>query len=250
MLRILVNDVLDLSKIEAGPLELEPNRVRTHNIFADICSLTTPLAVEKGLSLKWEPVTKLPRFIECDVYRLKQVMINLIGNAIKFTREGGISIITEIKPAESPSVFGDPRRGRGAQMLEPTLETSRTQNLELVIKVTDTGVGIDRDKLPLIFDEYEHAGEQHSTGTGLGLAICERLVGLTSMNQGPSRAASFRCECWLRKIRGRFNLCLKKSLVKWLIVWSLLTTGGLYPLSGQTDGCSAVENFVARNRRE
>lgn len=178
MLRILVNDVLDLSKIEAGRLELEPTRVRTYNIFADICSLMSPLAIEKGLSLTWEPATKLPQTIECDVYRLKQVLVNLIGNAIKFTREGGITIITEIEPVPggSSAKVNSEFDVSSAEAPAPAIEGNR--EMELVIKVRDTGVGIEKKKLPLIFDEYEQAGDQHITGTGLGLAICERLVGL------------------------------------------------------------------------
>jgi PAS domain S-box-containing protein len=150
LLQVLVNDVIDLSKIEAGKLSYEPKPMEVANVFADICSLMNPLADEKGLVLRWLPESKLPTTIVCDRNRLKQVFVNLIGNAIKFTDRGTITIV-------------------------PRVDWSESQNCDLKIEVRDTGSGIPKDKLDIVFEEFEQASDERS-GAGLGLAICKRLV--------------------------------------------------------------------------
>ncbi|XZE32674.1 ATP-binding protein [Pirellulaceae bacterium SH501] len=152
LLQVLVNDVLDLSKMEAGRLKYEAKPTRVANVFADVWSLMNPLAQEKGISIRWLAETKIPETIVCDRYRLKQVFVNLIGNAIKFTDRGAVTIVARLES------YG------------------RNQN-DLIAEVRDTGCGIPKDKLEVIFEEFEQAGEERS-GAGLGLAICRRLVHL------------------------------------------------------------------------
>ncbi len=150
LLRVLVNDVIDLSKIEAGKLSYEPNTMEIASVFADICSLMNPLAQEKGIALQWQPESKLPSTIFCDSNRLKQVFVNLIGNAIKFTDRGMVTIV-------------------------PKVLWNNEHDCSLVIEVRDTGAGIPKDKLGIVFDEFEQVSDERS-GAGLGLAICKRLV--------------------------------------------------------------------------
>ena len=150
LLQVLVNDVLDLSKIEAGKLEFHAGPTVIANVSADVCSLMEPLAHEKGLQIRFIVESNLPELIQCDGYRLKQVFINLLGNAIKYTEHGSITIV--VKLAIKQEVEAD-----------------------LVVEVRDTGCGIPRDKLQVVFQEYEQTSSENA-GTGLGLAICKRLV--------------------------------------------------------------------------
>ena len=149
LLRILLNDVLDLTKVEAGKLELNPQRTSLAPVFAGVCSLMEPLAAEKDIQLRWVAETRLPRQVHIDPYRLRQVLLNLVHNAIKFTREGSVTIRVRLDRIEGNSMLG--------------------------IDVRDTGVGIPREKLQQIFREFEQVGRDEG-GTGLGLAIANRLV--------------------------------------------------------------------------
>ena len=151
MLRILLNDVLDLAKIEAGKLTIKNRSTSLTAVFAGVCSLMEPLAEEKSLTLCWQPESALPETFVCDPYRLRQVILNLVGNAIKFTRTGSVTIVSGIDA-------------------EPGAEAG-----ELVIEVCDTGIGIEKQQLSRIFREFEQLRDREA-GSGLGLAICHRLV--------------------------------------------------------------------------
>jgi PAS domain S-box-containing protein len=149
----LLNDILDLSKIEAGRLDLQSEAL---DVMSEIDTVTSGLgflAKQKGLSLLVEHRTE--RFaIRGDRQRIGQVLTNLLSNAIKFTRHGSITIAVD----------------------SPSLD-------EVSISVTDTGVGIDQDFLPHLFEEFrqEHTGvTREFGGTGLGLAITQRLVAMMS----------------------------------------------------------------------
>ncbi|MFO0921304.1 MAG: ATP-binding protein [Pirellulales bacterium] len=152
LLQILVNDVLDLSKIEAGHLHIQTAPIDVANLIADVCSLMDPLAVEKGLVIRWFSESQLPATIQSDGYRLKQVFVNLIGNAIKFTDEGEIVVRVRLDATVPLESF-------------------------LVVEVEDSGRGIPQDKLGEIFEEYTQASADPS-GSGLGLAICKKLLQL------------------------------------------------------------------------
>lgn len=153
MLRILLNDVLDLSRIEAGKLAIRREPTSIASVIAGVCSLMEPLARDKGLELLRQAESPLPARFRGDPHRIRQVMLNLVGNAIKFTRTGSVTIVSRVEP--------DPSGVAGTLHLE----------------VRDTGVGIPRKSLARIFREFEQAGKQRD-GTGLGLAICSRLVGM------------------------------------------------------------------------
>jgi signal transduction histidine kinase/EAL domain-containing protein (putative c-di-GMP-specific phosphodiesterase class I)/DNA-binding NarL/FixJ family response regulator len=146
----IINDILDFSKIEAGKMDLEMVPVDPADIAEDVTSLFWERARSKGLDLAAYIDPDTPRLIEADEVRLRQVVGNLVNNAIKFTETGGVLI--QVKP-----------RGEGA----------------LVISVHDTGIGIPKDKIPTVFGAFSQADQSTTRkfgGTGLGLAICKRLV--------------------------------------------------------------------------
>jgi signal transduction histidine kinase/CheY-like chemotaxis protein len=150
LLRIILNDVLDISRIEAGKLVVQKMPTSIAAVLADVCSLMEPLATEQGLKLHWQAHSTLPKEICSDAYRLRQVLLNLVSNAVKFTRQGSISISPQIEEIG---------QGKG----------------NLVVKVKDTGIGISADKLQKIFEEFEQVREG-DVGSGLGLAIGKRLA--------------------------------------------------------------------------
>lgn len=155
----LVNDVLDVSKLEAGRLELELAPMDPRKVVDDIITLLEPQASQEGLSLAARFSETLPTRIAGDAGRLRQVLINLVGNAIKFTRRGGIHIAVDI-------------------LSEPKV-ADETSDRMMRFQVTDTGVGISKDDQARLFDEFwasPSASNRATTGTGLGLAICRRIV--------------------------------------------------------------------------
>ncbi len=149
----LINDILDLSKIEAGMIEVEKAPCSPHQILAEIVSMLRVRASEKGLTLEYHWSGGIPDRIQSDAIRLRQLLMNLIGNAIKFTEEGNVTI--EVK-----------------------LDQSRTSP-QLSVAVTDTGIGIPEEKLERIFEPFVQADTSVTRrfgGTGLGLAISRKLT--------------------------------------------------------------------------
>ena len=151
----LLNNILDLSHIEAGGLIMEEQRCDPAELAGRVVDMLLPDATRKGLDLRLTVADDLPRAILCCQERIRQVLVNLVGNALKFTPQGEIEV------------------GLGRDT-EP-----RTGEPRLVISVRDTGIGIAPDKQPLIFDRFTqvNAGSNRQFGgVGLGLAICKRLV--------------------------------------------------------------------------
>jgi PAS domain S-box-containing protein len=169
----LLNDVLDFSKIEAEQLQIDIASFRISDIIADIESLFAPMAVEKGVVLKVDLVPVLHDTVLGDAKRLRQIFVNLVGNAIKFTDSGTIQVtVTQRETAE----------GR----------------LLLQGEVTDSGIGISTDKISRLFQPFVQADPSTSRkygGTGLGLAITKRLVeamgGNISVTSAPGRGSTF-----------------------------------------------------------
>ena len=153
-LLVLINDILDLSKIEAGKLSLEYRAVALHSVFGEIQQIFLPKMLEKGLQFFLEIGQTVPHFLLLDDVRLRQICFNLVGNAVKFTDSGYIQVIV--------------------QTHERTPKT-----VDLVFQVTDTGIGIPQNQRESIFGAFEQTtGQSHTKygGTGLGLAITKRLV--------------------------------------------------------------------------
>lgn len=146
----LINDVLDMAKIESGRMNLHPETIKINDILAEVISITSSLASEKGLPVIIEPDSKVELEINADVTRLRQVMINLVNNSIKFTEKGAISL----------------------RVSEPDAD-------HVLISVKDTGIGIPPDHLETIFQEFSQVDTsttRKAGGTGLGLPISRQLV--------------------------------------------------------------------------
>ena len=169
----LINDILDLSKIEAGRMEFEQIRCSPHQIICDVLSAMHVPAQERGHSLECHWASGVPETILTDPARLRQVLTNLIGNAIKFTERGRVKVVATVMP-DSP----EPR---------------------FVIEVHDTGIGIPADRVEAIFSPFEQADNSITRrfgGTGLGLAISRRIVdslgGTLTVESAPGRGSVFR----------------------------------------------------------
>ena len=156
----LINDVLDLSKIEAGKLELSPKPFSFQTFLHSLTSLASTSAEQKGLTFKVKCDGELPDTVVADFVRLKQVVLNLLGNAIKFTDQGTVELAVSLV-------------NRQPQGNKQALTT-------LLFRVTDTGIGMGADVLNRLFQPFEQVGdrEQNSQGTGLGLSISQKLLTL------------------------------------------------------------------------
>jgi signal transduction histidine kinase/ActR/RegA family two-component response regulator len=157
-LRTLIDDILDFSKIEAGMLELEESPVVLSELIESVSSMFRPRVSEKGLELHVRLAPKLPHVITTDGHRLRQILVNLVNNAVKFTEDGSISI--------------------EASVLETPTENNRRE-WQLRFDIRDTGVGIKpehRDRLFKPFSQADSSTTRLFGGTGLGLAICKRLA--------------------------------------------------------------------------
>jgi signal transduction histidine kinase len=157
----LINDILDIAKIEAGRMELNFTEVPLETLFDDVEKKTRPMAQQKNLSFEIQlPPSREPIVLYGNYQRLLQVMLNLVGNAVKFTHEGGITISAEVVKKQ---MFVDGKEFPGL----------------VKVRVADTGIGVPLDKLDMLFKNFSQVdiGRTRSYGgTGLGLAISQRLV--------------------------------------------------------------------------
>jgi len=145
----LINNVLDLSKIEAGRVTLNEKNFDLHRLLDDIHDMFQLKAADKGLQLLLEPADNLPRYIRADEVKLRQILINLINNAIKFTSTGGISV-----------------------------RSQKINSTKIAFEVEDTGPGIAPEDLDKLFQAFSQtdSGKQSQEGTGLGLSISRQFV--------------------------------------------------------------------------
>ena len=166
----LVSDILDISKIEAGRLELRPAPLHLESLLEEVRLSFSQLAADKGLNLRLETSPDLPSYLLLDETRLRQILINLVGNAIKFTRAGDVCL--------------------QAVVLTQTADPAR---VSLEIRVSDTGIGIPEHERDRIFETFEQ-GQAATDGTGLGLTISQRLAtllgGSISVRNHPSGQGS------------------------------------------------------------
>ncbi|MGI9173708.1 MAG: response regulator [Rhodothermales bacterium] len=168
----LINDVLDLSKIEAKGIDLEYRPVDVRRCIEGALDFVAPAATEKKLELAYRIGNRVPSMIVGDPVRLRQIVTNLVSNAVKFTSQGEVVITVDAEPMfiaepDDASLFSD--------VAPPSTR------YQLRITVSDTGVGVDSERLPYLFDAFyqvdDSSTRQHS-GTGLGLAITKQLVEL------------------------------------------------------------------------
>ncbi|WDQ16450.1 PAS domain S-box protein [Rhodopirellula sp. P2] len=168
----IINDILDLSKIDAGKMQLETERVRPDGLLAEVRSLMDVRASEKHLPLKIEFDGPIPDLIETDAVRLRQILLNLVGNAIKFTDSGEVKILVRYEGIEGRSGAGEKQGPLRSKL--PAANTCR-----LIFQIVDTGIGIKPEDQLSLFEPFVQADSTSTRsfgGTGLGLAICRRLA--------------------------------------------------------------------------
>jgi signal transduction histidine kinase/DNA-binding NarL/FixJ family response regulator len=159
----LINDVLDLSKIEARKLELYPKALHLPSFLQGVVEICRIRAEQKGLEFIYTADANLPQGIQADEKRLRQVLINLLGNAIKFTDKGAVTfkVSRDAIPVSRDRI-------------------NTVSTVQLLFQVEDTGVGIANEQVDAIFKPFEQVGDRtrQSEGTGLGLSISSRIVNL------------------------------------------------------------------------
>ncbi|MBB3048706.1 signal transduction histidine kinase/DNA-binding response OmpR family regulator/HPt (histidine-containing phosphotransfer) domain-containing protein [Litorivivens lipolytica] len=173
----IINDVLDFSKIEAGEMPIIEQDFELSNFFSEFAKTLSFRAHEKGLEFLCPATIVEPGWYRCDKDRLRQIMTNLVGNAIKFTDRGEVAVSIQVQksPAKSDS--------------------------QLEISVKDTGVGIPQDKKALLFERFQQADSTTTRrygGTGLGLAICKQLVELMGGEIGVKSEEHQGSTFWVR----------------------------------------------------
>ncbi|MBE9114409.1 GAF domain-containing protein [Lusitaniella coriacea LEGE 07157] len=157
----LINDILDVARIEAGKMELDFKDFPLNELFEDVDKKTRSLAQQKNLSFEFQtPASREPILIYGNYQRLLQVMLNLVGNAIKFTHEGGVTISAEVTK-------------------KPSIVNEQTFPGTVLIRVADTGIGVPIEKLDKLFQNFSQVDGSRTKsygGTGLGLAISQKLL--------------------------------------------------------------------------
>ncbi len=176
----IINDILDFSKIEAGKMELEVVSFDVEQVVEDVIDVFAVEAERRGIDLASAVTADVPARLLGDPARLRQVLVNLVGNAVKFTEAGHASVSVEVAAASSDAV-------------------------RLRFEVADTGIGIDPDRQYHLFDTFAQADSSTTRrfgGTGLGLAICQRLVelmgGVIVVDSTPGLGSRFFFEVPLR----------------------------------------------------
>ncbi|MES2285973.1 MAG: response regulator [Bacteroidota bacterium] len=194
LLMVLINDILDLAKVEAGKMTFEYAPFNLTNSISEILQLFETKTKEANLQLAFKSDPNIPKFLIGDSVRLNQIILNLVGNAIKFTKKGEINVGIQLLNEDSEKV---------------TLEFS----------VTDTGIGIPENNLSSIFDKFQQATNETSNiygGTGLGLTIAKQLVelqgGTISVKSIVDKGSTFSFILSYQKIKSKFEVETKEFI--------------------------------------
>lgn len=219
-----IEDILDFTKIEARKLELEPVYFSVRELITDTMKTLAVPAAQKGLQIAFAIDSDVPDRLWGDPLRLRQIVVNLVGNAIKFTSAGEVIL------------RGSSDTGFGSEVM-------------LHLEVRDTGVGIDAHKRSSIFDPFAQADSSHSQrgGTGLGLSIVERLVdamgGSISFESEPGKGSTFRVSVklaydaiaglvapqWQASLTGIRVLVIEPQLATRAVIGEIVTAHGMVP---------------------
>ena len=187
----IINGILDLSKVESGKMTIDSIPMNLSSLCNEVVSLFAVKARQRGLILDYHYTESVTPYIKGDPVRLKQIMVNLVNNAIKFTREGG-RVTIDVKHMENNPCedrYGDQKSICSDELHVEQASHYNTddsglvnhQDMTFCIEVTDTGVGIKPESLEAIFDAYDQANTYTHRlygGTGLGLSVCKSLVNL------------------------------------------------------------------------
>lgn len=176
----IINGILDLSKVESGKMTLDSVPMNLSVLCHEVIDLFAVRAQQRGLTLDYHYTSELSPYVKGDPVRLKQVLSNLVNNAIKFTREGGhVSLkVMHVPNCDDESKANEGRADNGKAIMR---HDSNDCEITFCIEVTDTGVGIKPEALEAIFDAYSQADNSTHRlygGTGLGLSVCKSLVNL------------------------------------------------------------------------
>jgi len=189
----LINDILDLARIEAGRMELQPTELRLRHVLQEIADMIQVRAYQKGIAFASEIDPELPEGVCTDETRLRQVLLNLLGNAVKFTDQGSVTLRVssrQLAVGSEQSAVGSEQSAvsREQRAEDGKRKTDKTEALEtahcplptayLTFEVEDTGIGIAEHDVAKIFEAFQQVGEKSQAlgGAGLGLAISRRLV--------------------------------------------------------------------------
>ncbi len=242
----LINDVLDMAKIDAGRIVIENAPLDLTELVSGVMDLMRLRAEEKGLELCFQQIPASCQFVQADGEKLRQVLINLVGNAVKYTDRGSIVLRVSSQPAEN------------------------AHQCRLVMEVQDTGVGIASEDQERIFKPFIQAGKLSTQkGTGLGLAISKRYVelmgGTIQVESAPGEGSLFRVEIPVRTLdrsdmpvsgikRGQIAglepgqpecriLIVEDQAENWLLLQGLLENAG-FQVQVAEDGASGIEKFL------
>jgi signal transduction histidine kinase/CheY-like chemotaxis protein len=241
----LINDVLDMAKVEAGRLSVENALLDLGGMVREVTDLLRVRADEKGLQLLLDQSSAFPSFVRTDGAKLRQVLINLVGNAVKFTEQGVVTLRLNARPADVP------------------------KRLLLIVEVEDSGVGINAEDQARIFDPFVQVSSLIlQKGTGLGLAIARTYVelmgGRLSVESSPGKGSIFRVEAPVEQAeesevgaaeikRGRVVglaagqpeyriLIVEDQMENWLLLRRLLEGAG-FQVRVAENGASGIEMF-------
>ncbi|KAK9161635.1 hypothetical protein Syun_007976 [Stephania yunnanensis] len=171
LLATLINDVLELSRLEDGSLELDVQNFNLHGVFKEVINLIKPVAAVKKLALTLSMSPDLPVYAVGDEKRVVQTILNVVGNAVKFTKEGYVSVVASVSRAESLRDWRTPE----------FYPVSTDGHFYLRVQVKDSGCGISPQDLPHLFTKFAQSRggtNRNNDGAGLGLALCKRFVNL------------------------------------------------------------------------
>ena len=181
-LLVIINDILDISKIEAGKFIFEETEINIAETLRSVIELVEFRAIEKKINISYHVDDKIPEFVLGDGTRLIQILLNLIGNAIKFTEKGNINVVIELANTDA-------------------------KNITCKFSIKDTGIGISKDNLKSIFERFNQASSETNRkygGTGLGLTIVQQLVelqgGKISVESIINEGSTFSFELQFKKI--------------------------------------------------
>lgn len=169
----LINDILDFSKIETGKLELVAGDYALSSLINDVYHMLISKAKEKGLALNIESNKNLPAKLYGDEVRIRQIIVNILNNAIKYTKKGSVTLtvgMSDMKLSDMPDHSNDSK-----------LENITDKNTIITFRIADTGIGIKKENISHLFDSFSRFDEEKNKyieGTGLGLAITKQLVDL------------------------------------------------------------------------
>ncbi|KAI7856678.1 hypothetical protein BDC45DRAFT_61060 [Circinella umbellata] len=191
MLLRIIDDLLNFSKLQAGKVSLDLSPVVVEELLADVVEMLIAMAIKKKINVAYIVANDVPSVVKADENRLRQVIINLLGNAIKFTHEGEITIRCSVA-----------KSGRS--------QTTSDDHVSLLFEITDTGIGISEEQRKVLFvpfSQVDGSTTRKYGGTGLGLSICLQLVTLMSgeigVSSAPNKGSNFHFSIEVSRMRDK-----------------------------------------------